>query len=89
MLVSRPVGTLAGYAAAKAMGTMAKGAVGDLVVWIQEHLVAAGQPVTVDGGFGKATQTAVMNFQAASGLVADGVVGPPPGPGCCATRRRR
>ena len=74
--VSRPVGTLAGYAAAKAMGAIAKGAVGDLVVWIQEHLVAAGQAVTVDGGFGKATQTAVRNFQTASGLVADGVVGP-------------
>jgi len=74
--LSRPAGTLAGYAAETTMASLGKGAVGDLVVWAQEHLVAAGQPVTVDGGYGAATQTAVQNFQTAGGLTPDGVVGP-------------
>ena len=74
--LSRPAGTLAGYAAETTMASVGRGAVGDLVVWAQEHLVAAGQPVTVDGGYGAATQTAVQNFQTAGGLTPDGVVGP-------------
>ena len=74
--LSRPAGTLAGYAAATTTASIGKGAVGDLVVWAQEHLVAAGQPVTVDGGFGTATQNAVQSFQTASGLIPDGMVGP-------------
>ena len=74
--LSRPTGTLAGYAAQNAMVSLGRDAVGDLVVWAQEHLVAAGQPLTVDGGYGAATQTAVQNFQTAGGLTPDGVVGP-------------
>ena len=74
--VSRPAGQLAGYAAQNAMASVGQGAVGDLVVWIQEHLVAAGQPVTVDGGFGASTLAAVQAFQTAAGLTPDGVVGP-------------
>ncbi len=74
--LSRPAGTLAGYAATTTMASLGKGAVGDLVVWAQEHLVAAGQPVTVDGGFGAATRKAVQDFQTAGGLTPDGVVGP-------------
>lgn len=49
---------------------------GDLVVWIQEHLVSAGEPDAVDGSFGPATLAAVEAFQAAHGLVPDGLVGP-------------
>ncbi|MDQ6731710.1 MAG: peptidoglycan-binding protein [Actinomycetota bacterium] len=74
--LSRPAGILAGYAATTTMASLGKGAVGDLVVWAQEHLTAAGQPVTVDGGFGAATLNAVQNFQTAGGLTPDGVVGP-------------
>ena len=32
---------------------------GDLVVWAQEHLVKAGARLTIDGGFGPKTQSAV------------------------------
>jgi hypothetical protein len=49
---------------------------GDLVVWIQEHLVSAGEPDAVDGSFGPATQAAVEAFQSAHGLLVDGIVGP-------------
>ena len=88
--VSRPIGTLAGYAAAKTMGTIAKGAVGDLVVWIQEHLVAAGQPVTVDGGFGKShpVRGRELSDGPRSGRRRRRRARRP-GPGCCATRRTR
>jgi hypothetical protein len=48
---------------------------GDLVVWAQEHLVAAGQSVRVTGIFGTGTFAAVKAFQAAHGLPVDGVVG--------------
>lgn len=74
--LSRPAGPLAGYAAATTMASIGKGAQGDLVVWAQEHLVAAGQQTGVDGGFGARTRTAVKNFQAARGLTTDGIIGP-------------
>jgi Putative peptidoglycan binding domain len=74
--LSRPAGPLAGYAAVTTMASIRKGDQGDLVVWAQEHLAAAGQQTGVDGGFGATTQTAVANFQAAHGLAADGIIGP-------------
>jgi Putative peptidoglycan binding domain len=48
---------------------------GDLVVWAQQHLIAAGQSVPVTGIFGNRTFAAVKAFQAANGLLVDGVVG--------------
>jgi peptidoglycan hydrolase-like protein with peptidoglycan-binding domain len=74
--LSRPVGSLADYTPYTAMATISKGAVGDLVVWAQEHLISAGVPLGVDGGFGKITQAAVEQFQLAHGLSVDGVIGP-------------
>jgi hypothetical protein len=54
--------------------TLAKGAKGDLVLWAQEHLKGAGQPVTIDGDFGAGTQSAVKSFQTGAGLTASGKV---------------
>jgi hypothetical protein len=45
------------------------------VVMLQEVLNLAGHPVDVDGVFGDTTDQAVRAYQAASGLVVDGVVG--------------
>ena len=59
-----------------AMAAVGLHARGDLVVWIQEHLLSAGEPETVDGRFGPSTQAAVEAFQAAHGLGVDGIVGP-------------
>jgi hypothetical protein len=74
--VSRPAGTLPGYVPYKLMAPIQTGALGDLVVWAQEHLISAGYKTGVDGGFGPNTRKAVMAFQTAHGLTADGVVGP-------------
>jgi lysozyme family protein len=44
-------------------------------VWAQEHLVTAGEPITIDGGFGPQTLAAVESFQSAHGLPVDGQIG--------------
>lgn len=49
---------------------------GDDVAALQEALLRHGQTVEVDGDFGLATAAAVRAFQAANGLVADGIAGP-------------
>jgi hypothetical protein len=49
---------------------------GDLVVWAQEHLRAAGQvQLPITGIFGKLTSAAVRAFQADQGLSVDGAIG--------------
>jgi hypothetical protein len=74
--LSRPAGPLPGYVPFKLMAPIKKGWQGDLVIWAQEHLISAGYKIGVDGGFGNNTLKAVLAFQAAHGLTADGVVGP-------------
>jgi peptidoglycan hydrolase-like protein with peptidoglycan-binding domain len=54
--------------------TLAKGARGDVVVWAQEHLLAAAQTVTVNGRFDTATKRAVKAFQLASALPVTGIL---------------
>jgi Putative peptidoglycan binding domain len=72
--LSRAVGNLHGFAADQTFATLGMHARGDVVVWAQEHLVAAGQRVTIDGSFGPQTQSAVQSFQAAHGLSPTGLV---------------
>ena len=74
--LAAPAGRLPHALAVTPMIALGDGARGDLVVWLQEHLVAAGQPVGVSGDFGLHTRLAVQAFQTAHGLAADGVVGP-------------
>lgn len=74
--ISQWVAPLANATAVPGEATIAKGAAGDLVVWAQEHLRAAGEAVAIDGGFGRQTLRAVEDFQSAHGLPADGVIGP-------------
>ena len=74
--LSRPAGAPPGSAPDRLMAPVRRGAVGDLVVWAQEHLVAAGYPDAIDGAFGAGTRRAVRAFQLAHGLAADGIIGP-------------
>ena len=54
-----------------------KGAIGNVVRWIQTRLNFLGYNCgKVDSIFGTKTQTTVINFQTQNGLSADGVVGP-------------
>jgi hypothetical protein len=54
--------------------TLSKGARGDLVVWAQQHLQAAGKSTAADGVFGSGTKTAVKSFQRGVGLEATGTI---------------
>ena len=74
--VAAPVGVLLRNLPGPNYASIARGAHGDLVVWAQEHLVGAGQKVTINGTFGPATTAAVMSFQLAHGLPPVGVIGP-------------
>jgi N-acetylmuramidase/Putative peptidoglycan binding domain len=47
----------------------------DSVVLLQSLLIKAGYDIAADGAFGPMTETAVMDFQKKSKLVADGIVG--------------
>ena len=54
-----------------------KGASGNITRWLQRKLNSLGFDCgNVDGDFGTKTKAAVMAFQKAKGLVADGIVGP-------------
>ncbi|MEA2458913.1 MAG: hypothetical protein QOC95_1885 [Thermoleophilaceae bacterium] len=54
--------------------TLKRGARGDMVVWAQQHLLAAGQTVAVTGKFDGPTKTAVRRYQLASFLPVTGAL---------------
>ncbi|MCD0481047.1 peptidoglycan-binding protein [Streptacidiphilus sp. ASG 303] len=56
--------------------TVQQGQTGYRVSMVQHLLNAHGASLTVDGDFGPGTRSAVVSFQSAQGLSADGVVGP-------------
>jgi hypothetical protein len=74
--LSRPTGTLHGYVAYKTLADVNPNDSGDLVVWVQEHLVSAGYPIQVSGDYGYHTLLDVQAFQTAHGLTPDGIIGP-------------
>jgi peptidoglycan hydrolase-like protein with peptidoglycan-binding domain len=53
-----------------------RGSEGRSVRTLQQALVDLGYEIDVDGDFGRGTEAAVIAFQEANGLDADGVVGP-------------
>jgi hypothetical protein len=72
--IAQPVPAFPGPPPSQASVTIKRGNGGDLVLWAQEHLTAAGFPTDVDGDFGAKTQQAVSAFQQSRGLPATGEV---------------
>ena len=69
-------GPLRGYRPVTSHPVLKRGSRGDLVVWAQTHLRAAGRPgLPVTGIFAGRTRAAVRAFQRARGLRVDGVIG--------------
>jgi hypothetical protein len=66
--IAQPLGPLSPPAPSAEAATYGPGGKGDPVVWAQQHLAGAGQPVAVTGRYDAATQQAVGQFQAGSGL---------------------
>lgn len=63
--------------AARAQPTLREGSSGPAVIDLQQRLQKAGfSPGSIDGSFGPATKAAVIAFQRAKRLTADGIVGP-------------
>jgi hypothetical protein len=57
--------------------TIKRGAKGDVVVWAQQHLLAAGQEVSVNGRFDATTKRAIWAYQRAVGLPVSGMLDTP------------
>jgi peptidoglycan hydrolase-like protein with peptidoglycan-binding domain len=74
--IGQSLGTLSSPHITTTVAAIRRGARGDLVVWAQEHLFAAGQRIAIDGDFGPQTQSAVARFQLRHGLPQTGVVTP-------------
>ncbi len=74
-LGKRKVGPYPKYRPVRTHPTTERGARGDHVVWMQQHLVGAGFEVPITGIFGKQTRRAVRQFQESVGLAVDGKAG--------------
>ena len=72
--IGAELGPFTGRPPAADLAPLSRGARGDLVVWAQRHLRAAGHSVRVDGAFGAAMENAVRAFRSANGLPAAGEI---------------
>jgi putative peptidoglycan binding protein len=75
--VGAPVAPLTGYQPATALPRLGLRAKGDVVVWAQQHLWAAGYRLPLDGVFGVATRDAIRDFQQERGLAVNGALDDP------------
>jgi hypothetical protein len=75
-VLGRRVKRVGGFRPSLELPLLKKKSRGDLVVWAQEHLIAAGQSsLPVTGLYGNQTYNAVFAFQQQKGLLADGMIG--------------
>jgi hypothetical protein len=74
--ISQKTNPLTNAAAVGGEASLQQGSAGDLVIWAQEHLRAAGENIALDGGYGAKTVAAVESFQLTHALAVDGTIGP-------------
>ncbi len=74
-LGKRLAGPYPSYRPVRTHPTSGRGARGDHVVWLQQHLVGAGFDLPITGIFGKQTRAAVRKFQKSRDMAVDGQVG--------------
>jgi hypothetical protein len=70
--LGQPLPPLSGFTPTNNWPPLKSGSKGDAVVWLQMHLLAAGQQVTVSGSFDTATANAVRGLQTSAGLPVTG-----------------
>jgi Putative peptidoglycan binding domain len=74
--LGRRVNRIGGFQPSLELPLLKRGSRGDLVVWAQQHLIAAGQSqLPATGIYGSMTYNAVLAFQRQEGLLADGRIG--------------
>lgn len=73
--LGRPVTKYPRYRRVSDHPIVQSGSRGDMVVWLQQHLVGAGYDVPITGIFGGNAKRALIKFQRSRGLEADGVAG--------------
>ena len=75
--IGDPVGPYKGSRPPSDYAVLGRGGKGDLILWAQEHLRAAGEHPPADGRYGSSTEQAVRSFQRAHGLKVNGKVDTP------------
>jgi Putative peptidoglycan binding domain len=75
--IGAQLGPFSGPAPATDYATLGTGGRGDLILWAQQHLRAAGESVPTDGKYGSSTTSAVRHFQSSHGLSVNGKVDTP------------
>lgn len=73
--IGAPLTPVSGFTPTAGYPVLSKGASGDVVIWMQEHLASADSSTPTSGKFDSATAQALTNFQTSHGLTGDGVVG--------------
>lgn len=74
--LGKPIKRLPNFRPVARRPVIQAGSRGDMVVWLQQHLVGAGYDIPVNGIYGKKSKLAVRNFQNRRNLKPDAVVGP-------------
>lgn len=73
--LGRPVAKFPRYRPVRDHPVVGPGSRGDMVVWLQQHLVGARYDIPVNGVYGAKTRQALRQFQRSRGLEVDGVAG--------------
>ncbi len=73
--LGEPIRVLPDFRPVREHPVIQAGSRGDMVVWLQQHLVGAGYNVAINGIYGRRSKKAVRRFQNRQNLATDAVVG--------------